>query len=530
MIESIQTPDRTLAQPIQFAPGVGPMRAESLAKLGLRTVSDALFYFPRDWQDLTNLTAIDELEENVPACVRGVVDEIDVRGAASGKSALGVLIRQRDQFLRAMWFNMPFLAAKFSRGQDVLLEGKPKRRYPRWEMHHPQIRWLENGDQVAGRMLPVYRLTEGVSQGQVRETIKTILEQHADAPQEVFPKSFREARDLWPISRALKGIHFPDDRVCLDRARRRFVYQELFVMQLALAMRKRKHQDERQAPSLETTAKIDARIRRLLPFELTDGQNQAIAEITKDMASTRPMNRLLQGEVGSGKTAAAVYAMLAAVASGRQAVLMAPTEILARQHWRTLNALLSESQVRRALIVGGIGVAQRREILKSLADGDVDLAVGTQALLEDDVVFHDLGLAVVDEQHKFGVRQRAGLRGGTRSPHYLVMTATPIPRTVGMTLYGDLDVTTLRDAPPGRQPVHTYLAEPDQRESWWEFVRKKLNEGRQGYVVTPLVEGSENLAGVEATFQLLAAGPLRGFRLGLVHGRLSAEEKDAAMR
>ena len=298
-----------------------------------------------------------------------------------------------------------------------------------------------------------------------------------------------------------------------------------------MALKKHQQHDLRQAPPLEATAQIDARIRRLFPFELTAGQQQAIAEIRADMGRPRPMNRLLQGDVGSGKTVVALYAMLLAVAHGHQAVLMAPTEILARQHAQTIRRFLGASQVRRAELIGGMPAKERAAMLEEIAAGRIDIIVGTQAILQDDVRFAKLGLVVIDEQHKFGVRQRAALKLSGPDPHYLVMTATPIPRTVTMTLFGDLEVSTLSDLPPGRQKVHTYLAGDERRERWWEFVRKKLGEGRQAYVVVPLVEESEQLsaASVQAAYEALANGELEAYRLGLIHGRMTSEEKDAAM-
>jgi ATP-dependent DNA helicase RecG len=347
---------------------------------------------------------------------------------------------------------------------------------------------------------------------------------------EVFPAEFLTAHDLPPLRESLPAIHFPANRTVLERARRRFVYQELFVLQLALAVRRLRLQVEGSAPQLEVTAKIDSRIRLRLPFELTPGQEQAVREVSADLARHYPMNRLLQGEVGSGKTIVAVYAVLAAVAHGSQAAIMAPTEVLARQHERTLGRLLSESRVRWATLVGGLGTVERREILEKIKAGELDVVIGTQAILDEAVEFARLGLVVIDEQHKFGVRQRSRLRQAGQSPHYLVMTATPIPRSVTMTMFGDLEVSTIRDAPPGRQPVKTYLADDTQRDKWWDFVRRKLREGRQAYVIAPLVEERDDeRASVMQTYEQLANGPLEAFRIGLLHGRMSNDEKEAAM-
>jgi ATP-dependent DNA helicase RecG len=413
-----------------------------------------------------------------------------------------------------------------------MLSGKPKFSGLAWEMSHPVVTPLgENEDEPVGRILPVYPATEGLQQWHLRRIVREALASHAGLLEEVFPAEYLDEHDLWPLQKALAEVHFPDDMESLGRARRRFIYQELFILQLALALKRRGQKTLRRAPPLEATAKIDARIRRLFPFELTASQQQAIAEIAADMAAPVPMNRLLQGDVGSGKTVVAVYAMLTAVAHGHQAALMAPTEVLARQHVLTMQQLLAGSRVRQAQLTGGLSARNRGELLGKIAAGEVDVIVGTQAIIQQDVEFAKLGLVVIDEQHKFGVRQRAMLKHAGLDPHYLVMTATPIPRTVTMTLFGDLDVSTLRDSPPGRHKVNTYLTDESRREKWWDFFRKKLREGRQGYVVTPLVEESDAVAAasLEQTYESLANGPLEAFRLGLIHGRMSPDEKDAVM-
>ncbi|MHB1037070.1 MAG: ATP-dependent DNA helicase RecG [Pirellulales bacterium] len=527
-----ETAAQTLATPVQFIKGVGPHRAEILARLGLMTVRDILFFFPRDYQDLTNLQSLGNLEEGKLVTVRGKVEEVELRGTGTGRSLLGVLIREGNHFLRALWFNQPFMQERFSHGQEVVLSGTPRHNGGVWEMPHPRLGELEDdsGQPKCG-LLPVYPLTEGLNQGQIRRVVQGVLESYAGVLDEVFPAEYLAAHRLQPIQRALPAIHFPPDRATLDAARRRFVYQELFILQLALALKRQTGHDLRRAPPLPATAKIDARIKRLFPFELTPGQQQAISEIAADMAADRPMNRLLQGDVGSGKTVVAAYALLLAVAGGYQAALMAPTEVLARQHMQTLDRFLSASQVRRRLLTGGLSAKERAETLAAIAAGEVDLVVGTQAIVQADVEFAKLGLVVIDEQHKFGVRQRATLKQAGFDPHYMVMTATPIPRTVAMTLFGDLDVSILRDSPPGRQTVRTYLADDGQRQRWWDFVGRKLREGRQGYVITPLVDESDQIesTSLEETYEALANGELEAFRLGLIHGRLTAAEKEDRM-
>lgn len=525
-----KSPAQQLATPIQYLKGVGPQRAELLQKLDLHIARDLLFFFPRDYQDMSRLTAIDDLVEGEAASVCGEVVEVEQK-ALPGRSILGVLLRQDNNYLRLTWFNMPYLRRRFSVGRRVLVSGSPKLRGLRWEMTHPTIEFLQEGEEPpAGRILPIYPLTEGVSQSMMRKIVWSAVEQYTEFIEEVFPDEFLDEHRLWPIKAALPQIHQPASRESLQRARDRFVYQELLVLQVGLAMRRNRLVETRRAPKLETSAKIEARIRRLFPFEWTEDQRRACEDIARDMARDVPMNRLLQGDVGSGKTVVAIYAMLLAAAHHHQAVLMAPTEVLAQQHARSLDRYLAHARVRVGLITGSLPTSVRQHRLKAIAAGDIDLIIGTQALIQSEIEFNRLGLVIIDEQHKFGVHQRATLRRAGLDPHYLIMTATPIPRTVTMTLFGDLDISTIKQGPPGRRPVRTYLGAPEQREKWWEFVRKKLKEGRQAYIITPMIEESERaLANVNTVAERLRREDLVGYRIGVVHGRMSPQEKEAAM-
>ena len=522
-----------LATPLGRLRTVGPRRAELFDRLGLRTVLDLLFYFPRDYHDLSEQRTIRDLRDGDNVSIAATVAEIELRKKPGRKSLLGVLLSDGDGFLRAMWFNQPFMRDRFEVGQRVLVSGRADLRGMMWQMVHPRVTWLdpESAEEVTGQVLPIYSLTEGLSQFHVRRATAEALELGLAKIEEAFPPDYLVAHHLCPVREALRHIHFAADRESLAAARRRLVYQELFVLQLGLSVRRHQQRQRAHAPPLECTAKIDARIRRLIPYELTPGQEQAVREIAADMNRPYPMNRLLQGEVGCGKTVVALYAMLLAVAAGHQAVLMAPTEVLARQHAATLERLLAGSQVRRALLVGGLAATQRQQVELQVAAGEVDIIIGTQAIVQAELHFRRLGLVVIDEQHKFGVRQRATLKQKGLDPHYLVMTATPIPRSITMTLFGDLDLSTIRDAPPGRQPVHTYLATPEQRAKWWEFLRKKLRAGRQAYVVTPLVDESDDVAAksVEQAYESLVNGELADFRVGLIHGRLGTAEKERTM-
>lgn len=526
-----------LATPVQFLKHVGPSRADLLHKLGLRTAGQVLFRFPRRYQNMGEILSIAELAEGQPCSVVAEVTEVDLRNTGPGRSILGVLITDGPGFLRAVWFNQPYMRQRFSPGARVMVSGEPRLAGNRWEMAHPRVEVLQEGENpTGGEILPIYSLTEGVNQHQMRRITRELVERYAPILEEAFPESFLQEKGLMGINQAVRQIHFPDDDESKEQAIRRLKYQELLVMQLALAIRRHRLTLARKAPPLKATAKIDARITRLFPYELTPDQRAAIDEICADMARATPMNRLLQGDVGSGKTVVAMYAMLLAVAHEKQAALMAPTEVLARQHFETLNQRLVHGRVRLALLTGSLSAAERKETLTQIEAGEVDLVIGTHAvsnaIANNQVEFNRLGLVIIDEQHKFGVHQRAAMKMGQLDPHYLVMTATPIPRTTAMTLFGDLDVSTIRQPPPGRQEVHTYIPTVEQRGKWWSFFRKKLREGRQGYVVAPLVESTDtsSLASAEERFEALQRGQLADFRLDLIHGRMDADAKSQVMR
>jgi len=521
-----------LARPVQYLKGVGPQRAELLARLRVKTAADLIFLFPRRYQDFSSLAAIDELKPNEPASVYGQVVDVQRTTSRRGTHVTTVLIAQQSQHVRAVWFNQPYIFDRFREGQHVVLRGKPRNDEGRWEFVHPKVAWLDPAaPSPAGQILPVYPLTDGLNQYRMRQIVGQAVEELVPHLEDVFPESFRRQHNLMDIGRAIEWIHKPADLPALEAARQRLIYQELFILQTALALRRRQLAASHTAPAMPVDERIRARILRRFPFELTRSQLQVIDEMTADMAGDVPMNRLLHGEVGSGKTVVATFAILLAVAHGHQAAVMAPTELLARQHVRNLERWLANSQVRVALWTGSQSESQRRELRAEIADGRVAVVVGTQALVESPLEFARLGLVVIDEQHKFGVRQRAALRQGDRTPHCLVMTATPIPRTLAMTAFGDLDISTLPLDRPGASVVHTYVGTAATRDKWWEFFRKKLREGRQGYVIAPLVEGDEDQprSSAEQMFEALANGELADFRLDLVHGRQHTDANAAAI-
>jgi ATP-dependent DNA helicase RecG len=542
----------SLATRLERLPGVGTARAERLAKLGLFTVRDALMHFPRDYKDFSGAHAVADFAEGEHASVAGTVADVSSRTTFAGRSMLTVSIDAAEGRVRGVWFNMPFMARRFEPGMQVVLAGQPRRGRGGWEFAHPEVRWLSGAEAAhASEWLAIYPLAEGVQQSQVRIAVQAALDHAAGICPEAFPEAMLAEKGLLPIEAALREIHCPSSQEAIRAARRRLVYQELFMLQLALRMHRGRQKRTHSAPLVAVDARLDARIRARFPFEFTAAQRRVCGEIAADLARPEPMNRLVQGDVGSGKTAVAIYAVLAAVATPvptaaaadpetastaepkparYQAAIMAPTELLARQHFSGLERLLAGSGVTVELLVGGQPAKQRQKILERIASGAADIVVGTQALVFGSATFRHLGLVVIDEQHRFGVLQRAVLQQGLAEPHTLVMTATPIPRTIAHAVYGDLDVSTLDEQPPGRQPVATYRVTPAELDRWWEFFRGKLAAGRRGYVVVPAVEESKrDLATIASAFEELANGPLEAFRLGLVHGRLKPAAKAGIM-
>jgi ATP-dependent DNA helicase RecG len=524
------TVELLLKTPLRFFPKVGVQKASMLGKLGLHRGQDLLFFFPRTYQDIAPFCKVADLTRDTRCSVIGVVDAIDARTFDDGRSSVGVLLAiEGGGFTRMVWYNQPYRRTTFARGMRVIATGVANPTGVSWEMRHPETQILPAGAPAPkGKPLPIYPLTEGLQQRHIYTAVEVVLEKLRSQVVDVFPESFRQDHQLLSIASALEQIHVPETIEQSEQARYRFIFQELFVYQLALATRRYRLQTDRPAPTLPINGQIHARILKRLNLELTNDQKKAVDQIASDMGSVIPMNRLVQGDVGSGKTVVALYAMLLAVAHGYQATFMAPTEILAQQHAQRLQSSLEGSSCAVELLTGGMGGREKSDLLERIALGTVDIVVGTQALLSEHVSFSKLGIAVIDEQHKFGVEQRAALCSSRIQPHYLVLSATPIPRTLTMTAMGDLDVTILRDKPPGRAPVHTYLGKPEQQASWWAFVAKSVAQGRQAYVVTPRVsvdEDESEAAGATQTWNHLKDGPLKGLRLELLHGRMTPEEK-----
>ena len=524
----------SLDTPIQFLHGVGPERAELLEKLGIETVEDLLWHLPRSVLDLTDVRPVNELEEDQLASVCGKVVDLDARTISRGRTISAILLDCGTGFLKGTWFNQPWVIKRFFQGQLLMFSGKPKRRSGKWEMSHPQYQVLEEDlDDPQGVVLPRYSLTEGIKMYQMRRMVRTAVEEYAQLIPDYLPEPFREEHGLLPLAQAVIQMHKPQTMQEYEAGVRRVIFDDLLEFQLGLAMRRRQWTCVDNAPLIKVTAKVDARIRRLFPFDFTEGQDQAIQEIKTDLGSGRAMHRMLQADVGAGKTAIAIYAMLATIAAGKQAVLMAPTELLAVQHWDTINRILNQSRVKRCVLTGSLSSAERKATLEQIASGEQQLIVGTQAVVQKDVQYHDLGLVIIDEQHKFGVMQRAHFTSEENTPHMLVMTATPIPRSLCLTQFGELDISINSELPPGRQPVTTSrISTTPQRKKAWDFLRAQIAAGRQAYIVCPRIDSEldeNSRSSAEEVYRKLQKSELASASIGLVHGQMDREERAQIM-
>jgi len=522
-----------LQMPVQYVRGVGPHRAELLKNLGIVTVRDMLFHVPNGINDFTDVRPVPKLEPDREQSVHGIVVDRELRQLRNNRTLVGVLLDCQGHFVRGLWFNQPWMYKKYRDDDHVVFSGKPSKKAGRWEFSNPRVYVLSPEDDIenAAGVLPRYALTDGIKMDAMRQMTRTMTEQFAHLVPDPIPESFRAAHGLPDLPAALRRLHMPSSVKDWESGRHRVLLDDLLEFQLGLALRRRSSRILQAVP-IEVSAKVDARIRRLFRFRFTGGQEAAVADIVKDIRMSQPMHRLLQADVGAGKTAVAVYAMLAAVAAGKQAVLMAPTEVLATQHWETFDELLADSKVNRCLLLGGLPAAKRRELLQSIADGSMHLVIGTQAVIQDSVQFRHLAMAVIDEQHRFGVRQRAAFTGSLESPHVLVMTATPIPRSLCLTQFGDLDVSVIRDLPPGRQKVVAarIMGAPEQARVW-SFLREQIAAGRQAYIVCPRVEGQgdDDVASAEAVYRQLSQSVLSGLRVDLLHGRMDRERRHDVM-
>ena len=528
-----------LTDDIKQVRGVGVKKKAALARLGIVTVYDLLTYYPRAYEDQSRVTHIADLQPGARVTVMGVIRTVmDRPTRRRGFTVLTALIADDTGCAQATWFNQSFLKRKLREGERILLTGKADYAYnARGQFAITQISSFEllgkkQAEDVLG-ILPVYAATEGLTQKYLRQLMEHVLVQTADRIAETMPMRVLQTYELVGRMEAFRSIHFPKCTQDLHAARRRLAFEELYLIQCGLLALKKRSTEEQEGIAHAKNGALLRRVVQSLPFALTEDQQKVWKEVSLDMESPLPMRRLVQGDVGSGKTVIALFALVKAAESGCQGALMAPTEILARQHYVYLEEFLSPFGLRIGFLSGSLTKNARAEIYAAIASHAVDIVVGTHALIEEHVIFSTLGLVITDEQHRFGVSQRAALeRKGKVMPDVLVMTATPIPRTMTLTVYGDLDVSRIEHLPPGRQAIRTFLRDESARDKIYAFVRKEIERGRQAYVVCPLIEANEerDLPSAQEVYEEFTHGSFHGIPCGLLHGRLKAAEKESVMR
>jgi ATP-dependent DNA helicase RecG len=521
-----------LSMPVQFLKGVGPARAVCFGQLGIQTVGDLLEFYPRDWNFVPQPIKINQIAPNQDVAVIGLVESIDYQDYRR-QPIFEALISDDTGICRFVWFHGGYLRGKLEPGQVILASGKASVYKHQLQLTNPKFVLMDekNPSPLESFSGGVYSACKGLPSNQIKRIITPVLEKIPEIVLEFYDSDFLKKTDLIGRKEAFSWIHQPPDETKLSQAKRRLKYDELFLMQLGLALRRYKNQHYCTTAPCQCNDEIDRRIRRRFPFLLTDDQQHCIDEITADMGKSVPMNRLLQGDVGSGKTVVALYAALLAEANKQQVAIMAPTEILAGQHFISIERYLKNSEVRRTMITGGFTGKKRTDLLSEIRRGEIDIIVGTVALLQNDIEFRNLGLVVIDEQHKFGVNQRAQLRKQT-NPHCLVMTATPIPRTLAMTAFGDLDVSVIKHSPPARGIVVTRLVNPQDRQKAYDFIRERLKAKKQAYFVYPRISSLEQDGDIKAAtddWHLLSQKIFPEFRVELLHGQMTSEKKQQIM-
>jgi ATP-dependent DNA helicase RecG len=521
----------TPSTPVQYLKGVGPARAKVFEELGVATVGDLLEYYPRDWRFMPPPSKIGQVEPGTEVTIAGLVESVDFK-ASRRPQVFEAVVGDETGMCRVIWFNGGYLRNQLTAGQVLMASGAMMEYKHRLQLTNPKFVILEDERQASETFSnpAVYPASGQLSSNQIKYVIAPLLEKIDSLAPEFFSAEFRKRANLIGRNDAFKWIHKPGGEEGLAAAKRRLKYDELFLMQAGLAIRRYRAEHFEKAAAMKLNDELDSRIRRRFPFLLTEDQNAAIAEIAADMSATRPMNRLLQGDVGSGKTVVALYAALLAVGNKAQVAMMAPTEILAGQHFASIERFLKDSAVRYCLITGGMNPRIRGELGERIKSGQMDIVVGTIALLREDITFANLGLAIIDEQHKFGVEQRSGLRKDV-SPHNLVMTATPIPRTLAMTVFGDLDVSVIKHSPPGRGTVVTRHVAPGDRAKAYQFIADRLEAGKQAYFVYPRITGEENgeIKAAVDEYRKLKEKVFPKYRVELLHGQMPAAQKQEIM-
>jgi ATP-dependent DNA helicase RecG len=520
---------------VQFLKGVGPARADMFRRMGVETVGQLLYLFPRDYEDRGDVRPIVQLQSGQKQTI--IAECLTVRVVRWRN--IEAAFADSSGSIKVIWFNSLFLKDKLAPGRTFRLTGRVMLGRRQLQMHHPSFELLDEAAPEVDRdgLTVIYPATEGLQSRSIARLVGVALDACLGEVPELFSAGDLQRLAMPSARAAIGALHRPTDLKAVAGARRRMVFEEFFLMELAVAMRRRGAKRHHDAPAIEVSPTVDQHIRRRFPFTMTAAQDRAIADIVADISQGVPMTRLIQGDVGCGKTAVALYGVLAAVAAKCQATIMTPTEILTEQHFQSITRYLDGSRVRWLLLTGALGARERKDALARISSGEVDIVIGTQALIQQDVTFRNLGFVVVDEQHKFGVLQRAESRWRNAEsdkplrPHYLVMTATPIPRTLALTVFGDLDVSVIDELPPGRRPIATQWIRPKDVGRMYEEVRRQLQAGRQAYVVCPLVEetDSSDLKAATEEAERLRTAVFPEFGVSLLHGRMSAEEKQQVM-
>lgn len=519
-----------LYKDVQYVKGIGPKKACKLNKLGIFTLKDLLYYFPRQFEDRNNLKKIAQLENDEKATIKAVISNINTFSPKEGMTLTKIDVKDETGSAKLVFFNKTYIKNTFRPGDSILVFGKVKKRFNNLELTSCELEYLTNSPKNTCRFMPVYQLTYGVTNKEIMSIIKTVLEDKELIMQEYMPQRIIEKYRLCNIDFAVRNIHSPSNKESLKIALYRIVFEELLILQLGLFVFKSGRNKENGIKF--TTSESLKNIISSLPFKLTKAQNRALDEIINDMNSDKIMNRLVQGDVGSGKTVVALLALANCVLNGYQGALMAPTEILAGQHYISLTETLKDFGINVGLLIGSLTKKQKDMVLEQIKNNEIDILIGTHALIEDKVEFNNIGLVITDEQHRFGVMQRSRLSLKGINPDILVMTATPIPRTLALILYGDLDISIIDELPPGRQPIETLAIEKSKRDrAYNNLVRREVESGRQVYIVCPLVEESESIEAKSAVelVEELRAEYFSDLRLGLLHGKMKSSEKDEVM-
>ena len=518
---------------VRYLKGVGPKRALALERLGITSVRDLLYFFPRRYEDRSQFRAISDVVINESVTLRGEILSVALKPIRRF-SILQVTIGDRTGVLHGIWFNQPYLKNQFVVGQEVILFGKVELYQNRLQINSPEYEFVDADEEAVhtGRITPIYPLTEGLFQRSLRSTLREVLNTQLDKSiSDFLPEIFRQKKNLMNLGQAVQEMHFPESFEQRDLARRRIVFDEFLIFEIALLKKMEQMKSKYRAYPLARGEHWSREFQKSLPFSLTPSQKTSFAEVAADLAQASPMNRLLQGDVGSGKTVVAALAFLIAAKNEKQAAFLVPTEILAEQHFRTLEKILMPFDVSVRLLTASTPTPVRERLLAELKQGKVSILVGTHALLQENVRFASLAVVVTDEQHKFGVYQRCQLLNADPRPHQLVMTATPIPRTLALTVYGDLEVSSMKELPAGRQPIKTYWIQKNKRVSVFERIREKVKQGEQTYILFPLIDETEksDMLAAKREYETLRHKIFPDLKIGLVHGRLSKEERDRIM-